>query len=96
MLDNQDMKSHTVEHKDLILMGTKVESSTLNFDEVALQEEIGDHKWRTVSKRVLDRKLLEDAIAKDRISPSIVARHSEEIPRKPYIKLTVKAKKEDS
>ena len=95
MLDSQELKSHTIQHKDLILTGTKVESSTLNFDEPSLQEELGDHKWRTVSKRVLDRKLLEDAIAKDRISPSMVARHSEEVPRRPYVKLTVKANKED-
>ena len=89
-LDGASLDTQRIEHGGMAITGTKVESTTLNIDESALHEEIGDTKWHTISRRVLDRKLLEDAVMRDRIDPTILARHSIEVPRKPYVRLTAK------
>ena len=89
-LSDNEMDTMTTEWRDLRITGTKVQSSTLNIDEEALAEAVGPQKWVTISKRVLDKQLLEDAVVKDRVSPTLLAEHSNEIPRAPYTKVTVK------
>ena len=91
-LADNDMDTMTTEWRDLRITGTKVESSTLKIDEDGLAEAVGSQKWVTISKRVLDKQLLEDAVVKDRVSPTLLADHSTEVPRAPYIRVGVKAK----
>jgi len=92
-LDGEGIDSLSTIHKGQRITATKVQSSTLNIDEGGLSEEIGPSKWVTISKRVLDRKLLEDAVTKDRIDAGLLARHSNEVPRAPYVRVTVKEAK---
>lgn len=89
-LDKEGIDSLSTIYKGQRITATKVQSSTLNIDENGLSEEIGPSKWTTISKRVLDRKLLEDAVTKDRIDSDLLARHSDEVPRAPYVRVTVK------
>ena len=90
-LSDNEMDSMTTEWRDLRITGTKVQASTVKVDEEALAEAVGSQKWVTISKRVLDMKLLEDAVVRDRVSPTLLAQHSTEVPRAPYTKVTVKA-----
>ena len=92
-LADNNMDTMTTEWRDLRITGTKVESSTLKIDEDGLAEAVGSQKWVTISKRVLDKQLLEDAVVKDRISPTLLADHSTEVPRTPYVRVNVKAVK---
>ena len=89
-LADNEMDTMTTEWRDLRIIGTKVQSSTLKIDEDGLAEAVGPQKWVTISKRVLDRKLLEDAVVSDRFDPNLLAKHSEEVPRAPYVRVTVK------
>lgn len=93
-LDETDQASLTVRMPNgghpVNITGTKVVSTTLKIDENGLREEVGGPKWRTISKRVLDRSLLENAIVRDKFDPTILARYSDEVPRKPYVRLSTK------
>jgi hypothetical protein len=78
------------------LLGTKVAPTSLTIDEEGLKKELGEEKWKTVSRRVLDRKLLEHAILNDTVNPQALADHSEEVPKTPYVRVTIKELKDDS
>jgi hypothetical protein len=92
-LDAEGLDSLSTVHKGQRITATKVQSSTLKIDEDGLAEAVGSQKWVTISKRVLDRKLLEDAMMRDRIDSTILTRHSDEVPRAPYVRVNVKAVK---
>jgi hypothetical protein len=67
---------------------TVVYSSVLKFDEEGLADALSTHLWNSVSSRKLDQKKLEDKIARGSIDATLVAEHSDEVPRTPYIKIS--------
>ena len=67
---------------------TVVYSSVLKFDEDGLAEALSSSMWNQISSRKLDQKKLEDKVARGSIDPALVADHSDEVPRSPYIKIT--------
>jgi hypothetical protein len=67
---------------------TIVRPTRLQFDEAGLRDSLSEQVWRSVSKRVLDKKALEDAIARGKVSANAVAEHSTEVPTKPYLRIT--------
>jgi hypothetical protein len=69
---------------------TLVKSTSLRINEVALSNELTPAQWRKITRRVLDQKLLEDAVSRGSIDVNLVAKHSTEEARKPYLKLTPK------
>ena len=71
---------------------TIVRSSSLKFDEQGLAGAMSPSMWTQISRRVLDSKLLEDKVARGSIDVDTVAKYSEEVERKPYLKLTKKGK----
>lgn len=70
------------------LKATIVRSTTLKFDEHGLASELSPHMWREVTRRVLDTKALEDKVARGAIDVEVVAKYSDEVPRKPYVRLS--------
>ena len=70
---------------------TVVNSSTVTVIEDKLRKALGVARFNKMTKRVLDKSLLEDAMAKGAVSPTVVASCSEERPRKPYLRTTIKA-----
>ena len=92
-LDAEGIESLSTVYKGQRITATKVQSSTLKIDEDGLAEAVGPQKWVTISKRVLDRKLLENAVVADKFDPNLLAQHSEEVPRAPYVRVNVKAVK---
>ncbi len=74
---------------DRIHKASVVYSSTMKIDEAGLQDALTDRQWSSITKRVIDEKLLEDKVARGQIDVDIVAQHTEEVPRKPYVRLTM-------
>lgn len=87
-LGNKTMKSELDGGR--IAQVTLVKGSRLVFHEDELRKKLGAAMWKKVTKQVLDKKLLEDQVALGNVSPLVVAGAAEELPNKPYIKLTIK------
>lgn len=66
---------------------TMVQGSRLVPDVPKLMRTLTKAQWDSITKRVLDQKLLEDAIAKGKINPMVIAKCYEDVPNKPYIKI---------
>lgn len=71
-----------------VITATLVEPSRLDLNEDRLRELVGEERWMAVTRRVVDKKLLEDAMATGAITPAEVARCSTEVPSQPHIKIT--------
>lgn len=67
---------------------TVVYGSTVSFDIPSLKKELTKEMWEAVTTVVLDKKLLEDAVAREFIPLETVARNSIEKPSKPYIRIS--------
>jgi len=72
------------------ITGTLVEPTSLILDEGKLKKKVGASVWNKITKRVLDRALLESAVASGLITPSTVASCASEEPKAPYIRITEK------
>ena len=96
LLDELNIDSFTYEDDEgMKVKATKVQGSSLVFDEPQLKKALGAKAWKTVTRLVLDRTRLEDAVAEGRVDPVTIAECSSEKDSKPYIKLTAKASKRD-
>lgn len=89
-LEQNGAERITVKTDDAEVTATIVRSTTLKFDEQGLASALPPAMWRQISTRVLDGKALEDKVARGAIDVDIVAQNSEEVARKPYVKLTSK------
>lgn len=67
---------------------TVVYSTTVKIDAPALLEKLHPNVRKQVTVRVLDEKLLEDKVARGVVDIKLVAKHTTETPRKPFIKIT--------
>ena len=73
-----------------IAQATAVHATRLIFNEQQLRKKLGAPMWKKVTKQVLDRKLLEEQVALGEVSALDVADAAEEVPNKPYVKVTIK------
>ena len=69
---------------------TIVRSSQLIYDHDLLSKAVGPAIWRAITKRVIDTKSLEDKVARGIVPIEVVAEHTTEKPRKPYLHITSK------
>lgn len=67
---------------------TIVRPKSLVIDEEALIAELSASQVKLVTKKVLDKKALEDAIVRGKIDESVLTSNSKEVPNKPYLKIT--------
>jgi hypothetical protein len=72
------------------ITGTLVEATRIKVDEAKLAKTLGADLWNKVTKKVLDKEKLEQQIAAGKVNPTDVAAVSEELPNKPYVKVTAK------
>lgn len=75
------MKSGTVK-------ATLVERSLTRYDERGLAKALGAPVWNKVTKRVLDKPKLEDAVDKGEVDINVVAQHATVVPSKPHIRFS--------
>lgn len=67
---------------------TIVRPTTLKIDEEGLKEALSPSLWKSVTKQVIDKKALEDAVVRGKIEASVVADNSKEVAAKPYLRIT--------
>jgi hypothetical protein len=89
-LIKHNVTSHTLDALGRKVIGTRVTPTTLVIDEQGLAKAVGPEKWEAVSKRVLDKKLLEHSIVNDEIQTQQLADNSEEVAKTPYVRVTTK------
>jgi hypothetical protein len=67
---------------------TIVRPTTMEFDEAGLKDSVSESVWRQITKLVLDKKALEDAVARNKVPLEVLAKNSKEVAKKPYLKIT--------
>jgi hypothetical protein len=72
------------------VMGTLVESEVEEIDQERLKKALGATTWNKLTTASLDKKKLQDAMARGLVDPNVVAQCSSPVKRKPYIKITEK------
>ena len=87
-LESNEIETVTVGEEENQVKVTIVRPTTLKFNEDGLQKSLTPAQWRQVTKTVLDKKALEDAVARGKVDIGIVGKNSEEVASKPYLKIT--------
>jgi hypothetical protein len=67
---------------------TLVKSETVKVNEAGLKKAIGARVFNKLTKAVLDKKKLEEAVEAGAIDPVILAQNSQVVEGKPFIRLT--------
>ena len=67
---------------------TIVRPTSLKFNEETLKAKLSANQWRQITKTVLDKKAVEDAVARGTIDISIISANSVEVASKPYLRIT--------
>lgn len=67
---------------------TIVRPTQLKLDELGIEKSVSDSIWRSITKRVIDKKALEDAVSRGKVEPYIVSKNSKEVATKPYLRIT--------
>lgn len=87
-LEDNELETLTVGEDGDEIKVTIVRPTTLKFDEEGLKESLSPTQWKSVTKQVVDKKALEDAVVRGKIEPSVVADNSKEVASKPYLRIT--------
>lgn len=82
-------KTATADLEDGAFKIRVVASETVRVNEPGLKKALGARLYNTLLKKSLDQSLLKKALADGKVDPIVVAQHSEVVPRKSYIKLTL-------
>ena len=88
LLEKHELETVKVGEEGASTKVTIVRPTTMEFNEDGLKKSVSDSVWRQITKLVLDKKALEDAVARGKVSVDIVADNSKEVPKKPYLKIT--------
>lgn len=65
---------------------TVVRPTTIKFDEEALEKALGPKVWSQITKVSVDQKKLGDLVARGVVDVEVVAEHSTEVARTPYVR----------
>lgn len=88
LLEKHEMETVKVGEDGESVKVTIVRPTTMEFDEAGLKDSVSESVWRQITKLVLDKKALEDAVARGKVSVDTVAQNSKEVAKKPYLKIT--------
>jgi len=67
---------------------TVVRPTSLEYDEAAIREEVGEAMWKKLTRPVFDPQLLADAVSNAEVDRSVVARHVKTVSRSPYPRIS--------
>lgn len=85
ILDRQtDETTSTTDGQGHLVTSTIVQGETMSIDEGALKKALGTSLWTKISTRFLDRKKLDAAVASGEVDSTVVAKHTEFVPKAPY------------
>ena len=88
LLEKHELDTIDVEVREEQTKITIVRPSQLKIDEEGLEDAVSEAIWRSITKRVIDKKALEDAVAKGKVEAVTVSKHSKEVATKPYLRIT--------
>ena len=87
-LESNEVDTITIGESESETKITIVRPTSLKFNEEKLKEKLSDKQWRQITKTVLDKKAIEDAVARGTIDISIIGANSAEVASKPYLRIT--------
>ena len=88
LMDKHDLSTIAVPVRDEDQRVTVVRPTQLKINEEGLQDAVSEAIWRTITKRVIDKKALEDAVTRGKVEAETVSKHSKEVATKPYLRIT--------
>ena len=92
-LDAEEQKTFRYETDDgRPVTMTRVQAEKMHVKEKGLKKALGAKAWNKVTKRVLDEDKLMAAIQDEVIDITTVAKHTEYIPNRPFVRFTVRGK----
>ena len=87
-LESAELETLTVGEEGSEIKVTIVRPTTLKLNEAGLEKELSAAQWKLITKKVVDKKALEDAVVRGKIDPTVVADNSNEVASKPYLRIT--------
>ncbi len=97
VLDQEEQKTfrYETEDGDPVTM-TRVQAEKMHIHVKGLKKALGAKVWGTVTTKVLDEDKLMAKIQDEEISATVVAKHTEYIPNRPFVRFNVRAKNKAS
>ena len=87
-LESNEVDTITIGESESETKITIVRPTSLKFNEETLKAKLSANQWRQITKTVLDKKAVEDAVARGTIDISIISANSVEVASKPYLRIT--------
>lgn len=88
LMDKHDLSTIAVQVREEDQRVTVVRPTQLKINEEGLQDAVSEAIWRSITKRVIDKKALEDAVTRGKVEAETVSKHSKEVATKPYLRIT--------
>ena len=88
LMEKHELSTIAIQVREEDQRVTVVRPTQLKIDEQALQDAVSEAIWRTITKRVIDKKALEDAVTRGKVEAETVSKHSKEVATKPYLRIT--------
>jgi hypothetical protein len=90
-MEAQQIKTHEVQDGGKIYRATFLQATTPIIDEVGLEKELGTETYEKFTKRVLDRKALEEGMEHGEVDPFAVGKHVTERKNRPSVRFSTRA-----
>ena len=87
-LSESFMMQERYDEEIFITKVTIVRPTSIEIDEEGLKKALTASQWKAITTLSLDKKKLEDNVARGKIDIDVVANNSTEKPKKPYLKIT--------
>lgn len=88
-MQDEDLKSIQFYENGIKVSASAVHGSTIKFDMDAIRQKLTTDQWQSITKQVVDNKLLEDRVARGEVPVEVIAEHSTEVPRKGYVRFKI-------
>lgn len=90
MIEDQ-IKTHEVQDGGKVYRATFLQATTPVIDEEGLEKELGVETYEKFTKRVLDRKALEEGMENGEVDPFAVGKHVTERKNRPSVRFSIRA-----
>ena len=90
-MENEQIKTHEVQDGGKVYRATFLQAVIPVIDEGALEDELGTEVFDRYTKRVLDRKALEEAMENGELDPLTVGKHITERKNRPSVRFSTRA-----
>ena len=87
-LEASELETITVGEEGAEVKVTIVRPTTLKINEDTLESALTKPQWKSITKQVIDKKALEDAVVRGKIDAIVVSDHTKEVASKPYLRIT--------